>query len=86
MKNKFNQFYTNKNGKFSASGFIGFLMGLTTVAGFIVGSAALFYHLEIGDYLDFVLQLGLLSSALLGVRKVTGGFGKDDATFDENKG
>ena len=67
---------TNHNGKQSGSGFIGVLMGILTIASFSV--AMLGWWLgkpDILDIFDKILQLGLLSAALLGIRKVSGSLG-----------
>ncbi len=74
-KNKFNfhEVFINESGKQSGSGFIGVLVGLITVAGFISGTVAWF--LGVPDtmiYFEKVLQLGGLSAILMGVRKVSG--------------
>ena len=60
-------------GSASGSGFVGVLMGLCAILGFIAGSIGWFLGIkEVMDYLEFVLQLGLLSAALMGVRKFSG--------------
>ena len=72
---KFSETFNNSDGKTSGSGFVGVLMGIVAILGFVLGSIGWFIGKElIVEYLEFVLQLGLLSAALMGVRKVTGIF------------
>lgn len=80
-KFKFAETFNNKDGKTSGSGMVGVLMGLTTVLCFIAGTIGLFFGIDgIMDLVDASLQLGLLSGALLGLRKATGIFGNGRET------
>jgi hypothetical protein len=75
-KFRFPETFNNSDGKTSGSGMVGVLMGLTTVLCFIAGTIGLFFGIEgIMELVDASLQLGLLSGALLGLRKATGIFG-----------
>ena len=74
-KFRFSETFNNSDGKTSGSGFVGVLMGLIAILGFIAGSIGWFLGIEaVMEYLEFVLQLGLLSAALMGVRKFSGIF------------
>jgi len=82
-KFKFSETFNNSNGKTSGSGFVGVLMGLISLLGFIIGSVGWYVGLDgVMDYLDYVLQLSLLSAVLMGVRKASGVFAskKEDAS------
>lgn len=72
-KFRFSETFNNSNGKTSGSGFIGVIMGLTSILAFI--SVIVGWWLNKPDVIEIfekVLQLALLSAALLGVRKFTG--------------
>jgi len=72
-KFKFSETFNNSDGKTSGSGFIGVLMGLVAILGFLAGSVGWFLGvIGVMEYLEFVLQMGLLSAALMGVRKASG--------------
>jgi len=76
-KFRFSETFNNSTGKTSGSGFIGVMMGLIAVIGFLAGTFGWFFGLEgVMEYLDYVLQIGLLSAVLMGVRKASGIFGK----------
>jgi hypothetical protein len=80
-KFRFSETFNNKDGKTSGSGFIGVLFGMTTVLCFIAGAIGLFLGKEgVMELVDASLQLGLLSGALLGLRKATGMFGNGRTT------
>jgi hypothetical protein len=71
----FAETFNNSNGKTSGSGFVGVIMGLVAVLGFLSVLAGWWMgKTEVLEVFDKVLQLGLLSAALLGVRKFTGNF------------
>ena len=75
-KFKFSETFNNKDGKTSGSGMIGVLMGLTAILGFVAATVAVYFKFDDAMALaDASLQLGLLSGALLGLRKATGIFG-----------
>jgi len=75
-KFKFSETFNNSNGKTSGSGFVGVIMGLVAVLGFVAGLVGFFFKLDnMMDVLESSLQLGLLSAALMGVRKASGIFG-----------
>jgi len=72
-KFRFSETFNNSDGKTSGSGFVGVLMGIIAILGFIAGSIGWFLGIEaVMEYLDYVLQLGLLSAALMGIRKFSG--------------
>ncbi len=89
-KFRFSETFNNSDGKTSGSGFVGVLMGLCVLTGFISGSIGWFLKMPDSiEYLNIVLQLGLLAAALMGIRKVSGMFGKKDPapeTPEEEKG
>jgi len=86
-KFRFSETFNNSDGKTSGSGFIGVLMGLIAILGFIAGSVGWFVGQEkVIDYLELVLQLGLLSAALMGVRKFSAVFGKKDRVEELEEG
>jgi len=77
----FKELTMNSNGKQSGSGFIGLIMGLVAS----VSAVAIVIGWWIGisnaiEMMEKVIQLGLLSAALLGVRKLSGAqiFGKSE--------
>jgi len=72
-KFRFSETFNNSDGKTSGSGFIGVITGLTTVLAVLLILAGWWVGKEnVLEMFDNVLQLGLLSAALLGVRKLTG--------------
>ena len=76
-KSKFrlSETFNNSDGKTSGSGFIGVILGMIAALGFIAGSIGWFLGMkEVMEYLEIVLQLGLLSAAFMGVRKFSGMF------------
>jgi hypothetical protein len=78
-KSKFNfsETFNNSDGKTSGSGFVGVITGILTAAAFAVAMVGWWLGKpDILDIFDKILQLGLLSAALLGVRKVSGVFNK----------
>ncbi len=80
LKSRFSisETFNNKDGKTSGSGFIGVILGLTTAAGFLTGIVG--WWLEKPEALDLIskiIQLGVIASSLLGVRKISGNFGKN---------
>lgn len=77
-KFRFSETFNNADGKTSGSGFIGVLMGLTATLGFIAGLVGFFFKLDgMEVVLNTSLQLGLLSAALMGARKIGGAFGDE---------
>jgi len=80
-KFRFAETFNNSTGKTSGSGMIGVLMGLTAIFSFIAGTIGLYFKLpDMMNLIDASLQLGLLSGALLGLRKATGMFGNGRKT------
>jgi hypothetical protein len=74
----FSETFNNSDGKTSGSGFIGVIMGLTTVGAFIAGIVGWYLgNALIIEYFDKVLQLGGLSALLMGVRKAVSIFNKN---------
>jgi hypothetical protein len=74
-KFRFSETFNNADGKTSGSGFVGVIMGLVAVLGFAAGLIGFFFKLDnMIDVLESSLQLGLLSAALMGVRKASGIF------------
>ncbi|HPI81608.1 MAG TPA: hypothetical protein PK122_00040 [Candidatus Paceibacterota bacterium] len=73
-KFRFSETFNNSNtGKTSGSGFIGVIMGLVATLGFLTVLVGWWIGKpEAIEIFDKVLQLGLLSAALLGVRKFSG--------------
>lgn len=73
-KFRFSETFNNSNtGKTSGSGFIGVIMGLVATLGFLTVLVGWWIGKpEVIEIFDKVLQLGLLSAALLGVRKFSG--------------
>ena len=85
-KFRFSETFNNSNGKTSGSGFIGVIMGLVSVLGFIVGLIGFFLGLQdMVTVLEASLQLGLLSSVLMGVRKASGMFSKSEQKIEIEK-
>lgn len=77
--------FNNSDGKTSGSGFIGVMTGILTTVAFSVAMVGWWLGKpDILDIFDKILQLGLLSAALLGVRKVSGmlGNGKGKTTVE----
>lgn len=80
-KFRFAETFNNKDGKTSGSGFIGVLFGMTTVLCFVAGAIGMFLKVpDVMELVDASLQLGLLSGALLGLRKASGMFGNGRQT------
>jgi hypothetical protein len=74
-KFRFSETFNNTDGKTSGSGFIGVMMGLTATASFVAVLVGWWLGKpDVLDLFDKVLQLGLLSTALMGVRKISGTF------------
>jgi hypothetical protein len=72
-KFKFSETFNNGDGKTSGSGFIGVLMGMIVIIGFLSGLVGWWAGKpQVLEILDKVLQLGLLAAGLLGVRKLSG--------------
>jgi len=72
-KFRFSETFNNSDGKTSGSGFIGVIFGLTAAICFIIIMAGWWLGKpDVLEVFDRALQLGLLSAALLGVRKVSG--------------
>jgi len=70
---KFSETFNNSNGKTSGSGFLGVILGIITGVSFIAGTIGWFLNItDVMEFFDKVLQLGFLSSILLGVRKIAG--------------
>lgn len=72
-KFRFSETFNNSNGKTSGSGFVGVIIGILTSIAF--AAAMVGWWLGKPDVLEVfekILQLGLLSAALLGVRKISG--------------
>lgn len=91
----FSETFNNKDGKTSGSGFIGVICGMIAAAAFIAGVVG--WYLEktfIIEYFDKVIQFGGLSALLLGVRKASEIFTKENPPIptykeerkDENSG
>lgn len=81
-KFRFSETFNNKDGKTSGSGFVGVLFGMTTALCFVAGAIGLFFKIEgVMDLVDASLQLGLLSGALLGLRKATSMFGQGRVSY-----
>lgn len=77
-KFSFQETFNNSDGKTSGSGFIGVILGLISALGFIIGSVGFFLQFsDTVEYLKIVLNLALISAALLGVRKMDGIFKKN---------
>jgi len=83
-KFRFSETFNNSNtGKSSGSGFIGVIVGLTSVLGFISGIIGFFFGLNgMEIVLDYSTQLLLYSTLLLGARKVVGSFMKGEKTIE----
>ena len=73
-KFRFSEVFSNSDtGKTSGSGFIGVIMGLVSILGFIASLIGWWLGKpETLEIFDKSLQIGLLSAALLGVRKFSG--------------
>ena len=74
-KSKFNfsETFNNSDGKTSGSGFIGVITGILTSLAFAAAMVGWWVGKpDVLDIFDKILQLGLLSAALLGVRKISG--------------
>ena len=82
-KFKFHELCTNNTGKNSGSGFIGVILGVTAVIMIAAGTFGYFFDLpNTLEYLGIGLKVIAASTILLGVRKVSGRFGKDDSSVD----
>ena len=82
-KFKFTETFNNPDGKTSGSSFIGVHMGLVSMLGIIVGIVG--WYLDKNNVLDFIekmIQVGFLSSVLLGARKIANVFEKK---YDNDK-
>lgn len=84
-KFKFSELFSNSDGKTSGSGFVGILFGIATTLCFIASAIGIFFKLDIMELVDASLQLGLLSGALLGLRKVAGSFINGKRTTEVEK-
>jgi len=74
-KFRFSETFNNANGKTSGSGFVGVIMGLTTTMAFCIVLVGWWLGKpEVLEILEKVLQLGMLSAGLMGVRKISGVF------------
>lgn len=81
----FHELFTNTNGKTSASGFIGVILGLIASAAFVI--AMFGYWLNIPNTIEImgqILKLVGASTVLLGIRKVAPRFGNNDENNDIN--
>ncbi|MFW6311047.1 MAG: hypothetical protein ACOC1K_02305 [Nanoarchaeota archaeon] len=77
-KFRFSETFNNRDGKTSGSGFVGVIMGLIASLGFVGGLVGFFFGLDgMISVLEMSIQLGFLSSILMGVRKVSGVFGNN---------
>jgi hypothetical protein len=98
-KFKFSETFNNSSGKTSGSGFVGVITGLLTVVAFAVAMVGWWMGKpNILEVFDKILQMGLLSTALLGIRKVSGVLsngrgknelgisGEDDKIIDKQAG
>lgn len=77
-KFRFSETFNNSDGKTSGSGFIGVIIGILTAASF--ATAIIGWWVGKPDVLEVfekILQLGLLSAGLLGVRKISGALRSD---------
>lgn len=91
-KNKFvfhETFVNTATGKTSGSGFVGVILGLIAGASFV--AAIIGYFLQIPETIEVMKQiiaLVAISGALLGVRKLSGSFGKhiDEDDVSDKKG
>ena len=69
----FAETFNNADGKTSGSGFIGVIMGLTATLCFLIAMAGWWVGKDhVIDVIGSIIQLGFLSAALLGVRKIGG--------------
>lgn len=72
-KFRFSETFNNSTGKTSGSGFIGVIMGIIAIASFISVLVGWWLNkANVLEMIDKVLQLALLSTALLGVRRFSG--------------
>jgi hypothetical protein len=84
-KFRFSETFNNSNGKTSGSGFVGVIMGLTATLAFIAGVVG--WYLQVSEVMEFfeqVLKLGSLSALLMGVRKVSGNFIRNNGSNSNN--
>ena len=80
-KSKFrlSETFNNKDGKTSGSGFIGVIFGLISGAAFITGIVGWWMGIEGSmELFDMILKFAGISALLLGARKITSGFKKDE--------
>ena len=78
-KTKFNwhELFNNTNGKTSGSAFIGLYFGVITGLAFISAMVGWFLELPLLiEVFEFIIQFGMISALLLGVRKVASLFDK----------
>jgi len=71
----FSETFNNASGKTSGSGFIGVILGITSVVG--IASGIVGYFLQIPNTLPFmeiILKLVAAVTILLGIRKLSGDF------------
>ena len=74
-KFRFSETFNNSDGKTSGSGFIGVLIGLTSILGFIAGTIGVYFKLpNVMELVDASIQFALLGGGLLGLRKAAGMF------------
>lgn len=90
-KFRFSETFNNANGKTSGSGFVGVIMGLTTTVAFCVVLVGWWVGKpEVLEIFEKVLQMGMLSAGLMGVRKISGVFmsknGKTSLDGDNDNG
>ena len=85
-KFRFSETFNNSDGKTSGSGFIGVLIGLTAILGFVAGTIGVYFKLpNIMELVDASIQFALLGGGLLGLRKATGVFSSGRTTnIDQN--
>jgi hypothetical protein len=83
-KFKFTETFNNPDGKTSGSSFIGVHLGLVAIFGTIAGIIGWYFQkADTMIFIDRMLQVGLLSSVLLGARKVANVFEKKYDNKDE---
>lgn len=77
---KLKETFTNTNGKSSASGFIGVILGVIAGLSFIATMVGYFLQLpQTVEVMGQILMLVGASTVLLGVRKMAPRFGKQDS-------
>jgi hypothetical protein len=76
----FSETFNNANGKTSGTGFIGVILGLVGSVSFVGAMIGYYFNLpNTLEVMGYVLQVIAASAVLMGVRKISGDFAKNDS-------